>query len=633
MPLIRSRPHSPVSVASQRRGSARPQSASPAVSVANEATTLRAAWPYLALLLVLSLVPFIPALRGEFLTFDDDAYVSANRFVTQGLTGASVRYAFTTFSEGNYHPLTWLSLILDAQLFGADPMGFHLTSMLLHALNTCLLFLVLGRAGATPAVALLAALLWAVHPTRTESVAWISERKDVLSSTFGLLAVHAYLGRGRSDRSEGTSAIWAAAGWMLLSLLSKAMFVTLPALLVLLDFWPLKRLRTPRDLLSSVVEKWPLWLLTLGFSALAVISQSSKAAMMDLERMPLSHRFPNAVMSYGRYLGLTLWPTDLAAFYPFPVDGWPAWLWPLVGVVLVVITLALLWQRERFPSLLVGWGWYVIALSPVSGLMQTGGQAMADRFTYVPTIGFFLAAIGLLPAAPERRRIAGAIAGAACVVLAAMTWFQAGYWRDTVTLMERTIAVTPLNLYARSSLAHAHMARGDNDQARAMYEEVLRTRPDIAQVHVNLGVIAAAKGEHERAIRHYQDGLAINPASFEAYNNLSAALLEMKRPREAAAALQEALRLEPGNPDALFNLGMAYSLSGEIQAAADTYQQVVELTPNDAEARYRLGVLRSHLGDRAGAEQQLRAALALDPRHAAANDALGQLLSAGGAAR
>jgi len=585
-----------------------------------------------ALVFVLALLPFLPALRAELLTFDDDAYVTANRFVLQGLTPSSVRWAFGTFSEGNYHPLTWLSLMLDAQLFGASPSGFHLTSLLLHGANASVFLLILLRTGAPPAAALLAALLWALHPLRVESVAWVSERKDVLSALFGLLAIHAYLATPPGTRPTSAT-LGRVALWMALSLLAKAMFVTLPALLLLLDLWPLGRLRGGmRALVAAVVEKWPLWLLSIGFSALAVISQRSRAAMMDLERMPLAHRFPNAVVSYGRYVGATLWPTDLAAFYPFPVDGWPSWLWLGTGVGLLALTVLLWTLRDRWPSLLVGWGWYGIALLPVSGVMQTGGQALADRFTYLPTMGFFLAAVGVLPAAPARRRLLAAFAVAACIVLSVASWRQTGYWRDTITLMERTLAVTPLNLFAQSQLAHAHLARGEHAKAQALYERVLGIRPDIAQVQINLGVIAAASGDQEGAIARYRRAIELEPGSFEAHNNLAAALLELKRPQEAAVALQEALRLRPDDPAALFNLGMAYASAGNVAGAADAYQTVVTLTPDDAEARYRLGVLRSHLGDRASAARELRAALALDPAHAGAADALRQLEASAAAA-
>jgi Tfp pilus assembly protein PilF len=588
-------------------------------------TDSRRAWPTWALVAVvgvLSVLPYLPALRAEFLTFDDDAYVTENRFVRQGLAVPSIRWAFTTFSEGNYHPLTWLSLMLDAEVWGVDPAGFHLTSILLHAANAIVLLLILLRVGAPAAAAVLGALVWAMHPLRVESVAWISERKDVLSALFGLLAVHAYLGpRERGDERRG--AVWRAAPWMALSLLCKAMFVTLPALLVLLDFWPLGRIRSTRDLVRSVLAKWPLWLLAVAFSVLAVLSQSSRAAMMDLSRMPLTVRVPNALMSYGRYLLATLWPSDLAAFYPFPVDGWPAWQWLVMAVVLFLTTLAVWLLRTRWPALLVGWGWYVIALSPVSGVMQTGGQAMADRFTYVPAIGLVLAAVGVLPAlTAARRRVAGTVAAVACVVLATFAWLQTALWRDTITLMQHTIAVTPLNLYAQSQLAHAYLARGDTDRALALYGEVQRVRPDIAQVQINLGVIAAQRGDQGKAIEHYRNAIALEPGSFEAHNNLAAALLELQRPQEAAAALEQALRIRPDDPDALFNVGMAYSQIGNLPAAAEVYERVVALTPDDAEARYRLGVLKLHLGDRGRAIAELRAALAAAPQHAGAAAAL-----------
>jgi Flp pilus assembly protein TadD len=577
-----------------------------------------------AVVALLAVLPYLPALRAEFLTYDDDAYVTANRFVLQGLTWPSVRWAFTTFSEGNYHPLTWLSLMLDAQLWGANPTGFHLQSLLLHGANAALLVLILGRAGAGPLVAALSALVWAVHPLRVESVAWISERKDVLSALFGLLAVHAYL-RSRDGERDDTRAVAHAAFWMALSLLCKAMFVTLPALLVLLDFWPLGRVRTARDVVHAAVAKWPLWLLAAGFSVLAVVSQGSRGAMADLDALPLASRLSNALVSYVRYVGGTLWPRDLAAFHPYPVDGWPLWQPAAALGLLLAVTVAVWWLRDRLPSLLVGWGWYVIALLPVSGVMQTGGQALADRFTYLPTIGFVLAVVGALPRAPERRRVVAAVAAVAsvaCGVLAALAWRQSGLWRDTVTLMEHTVAVTPFNLYARSQLAQAYMARGDAARAQALYEEVLRAKPGIAQVQINLGVLAAERRDFATAIARYREGLAANPASFEGWNNLAAALLEERRGAEAADALGRALQLRPQDPDALFNLGIARGLAGDVAGAADAYAAVASLTPEDAEAHYRLGILALQLGQRERGIPALRRALALAPDHAGAAAAL-----------
>jgi tetratricopeptide (TPR) repeat protein len=409
------------------------------------------------------------------------------------------------------------------------------------------------------------------------------------------------------------------------------MMVTLPALLLLLDFWPRRRLRTLRDGVPLALEKWPLWLLTFAFSGIAVLTQSSETALAGLDRLPLDHRLPNAVMSYGRYLVGTLWPLDLAAFYPYPVDGWPTWQWVATAIALAAITAALWLVRERYPSLIVGWAFYGVSLSPVSGVMQTGGQAMADRFTYLPTIGLVLGVVGALPALlaqPERRRIAGVAAAVACAILAVLTWVQTGYWRDTVTLMRHAVDVTDFNLYARSSLAHAHLARGETEVARQLYEEVLQVRPDIAQVNVNLGIIAAGKGDYPRAIEYYGAAIRADERNYEAYNNLGAALIDSKRSQEATQVLERAAQLRPDDPDVLFNLGMAQAQSGNVAAAAQTYERVAQLAPRDAESRFRAGVLRQRLGDRAAAEQHLRAALALQPNHAQASEALRQLQSA-----
>ena len=581
----------------------------------------------------LAVLPFVPALGGAFLTFDDDVYVTGNPVVRGGLSPAGLAWALRSFTTGNWHPLTWASLMLDAQVHGADPRGFHLTNLLVHGANAVLLFALLARVADSIAFAAAGALLWAVHPLRVESVAWISERKDVLSAFFGLLAVHAWLGSrprdllapGRPLDRTRKPALAATALALAASLACKPMLVTLPVLLLLLDAWPLGRLGSPADLPRRIAEKWPLWLLSLVASALAILAQRGAGAIMRLDHLPFAQRLANASLAPLRYLGLTGLPIDLAAVMPFPARGFGATA-GLAGAVALLAATAGTWAlRGRFPSLLVGWLWFLVALLPVAGLVQVGVQSIADRYTYVPTMGLALGAVGAIAAtalgAPARRVLAGAalVAGA---VLSVLAWRQSGRWQDTVTLMEHTLSVTGPNPFARGSLAYALMDRGEDRRALELYAQVLTERPGLAQVHVNMGIMEARSGSLERAVGHYGSALAVAPDSVEAWNDLGAALLQLGDHAGAADALGHATRLDPGQADAWFNLGMAHHARGDLGPALEAYGRAATLAPGDAETRYRIGLALDGLGRPEEARAAWRKALRLQPGHAGAATAL-----------
>ncbi|MFM8411323.1 MAG: hypothetical protein ACKOCT_13715, partial [Alphaproteobacteria bacterium] len=408
-------------------------------------------WPLAVFLL--AALPFLPALGGAFLTFDDDVYVTANPMVRDGLTARGLAWAVRSFDTGNWHPLTWASLMLDAQLHGLSPGGFHLSNLLLHGANATLLFLLLARVAGSLPVAAAGAIAWAVHPLRTESVAWISERKDLLSAFFGLLAVHAWLGSsprdllrpGRAIERSAPPRIAATTLLLAASLACKPMLVTLPLLLLLLDAWPLGRLADAGDVPRRVVEKWPLWALAALSSAVAIVAQRGAGAVARFDRLPLAERLANAAISPLRYLALTAWPSGLAAVVPFPESGWGAAAGLGAAGLLAAISLACWLVRRRLPSLVVGWGWFLVALLPVAGLVQVGVQSIADRYTYVPTMGLALGLVGAFPVlvpGPAARRAAAGLAAAACALLAALAWRQSLAWRDTATLMEQAIAAT-----------------------------------------------------------------------------------------------------------------------------------------------------------------------------------------------
>ena len=616
-------------VARSRTGSG---GARPRATAAPEAEGATSPWWTVAVFLLAAL-PFLPALGGSFLTFDDDVYVTSNPMVRDGLTTRGLAWAETSFETGNWHPLTWASLMLDASLHGLSPAGFHFTNLLLHAANAALVFVLLARVAGSRPVAAAGAIAWAVHPLRVESVAWISERKDVLSAFFGLLAVHAWLGSravdlvrpGRPIDRAHAPRVAATAALLALSLACKPMLVTLPVLLLLLDAWPLGRLRETSDLPRLALEKWPLWILAALSSAVTVAAQRGAGAVARLDRLPLGERLANAAISPLRYLGLTAWPTGLAAVVPFPESGWGAAAGLGAAAMLVAVSAGCWLARRALPSLGIGWAWFLVALLPVAGVVQVGVQSIADRYTYVPSIGLALGLVGAFPAlvpAGVARRAAAGLATAACALLATLAWRQCHAWLDTVVLMERTLAATGPNPFARSSLALALMDRGEDRRAIELYEQVLAERPGLAQVHVNLGILEARNGGTERAIAHDRAAIAVAPDSLEAWNDLGAVLLQRGDTAQAADAFAHATRIEPGRADAWFNLGSAELARGALPAALDAFRRAASLAPDDADARYRGGVVAAALGRRDEAVADWREALRVAPDHAGAAAAL-----------
>ena len=484
-------------------------------------------WQMAAFLGFVTVALYWPATSHEFVNYDDDVYVTENVHVQQGLTWENVEWAFVTPVIGNWHPVTMLSHMLDCQLFGLKPWGHHLTSVLLHALNTVLVFLFLrGLTGAFWRSALVSALFgW--HPLHVESVAWVAERKDVLSSCFGLLALIFYSRygqkRSRIERRElhagsGSVALnprsWAldycmALLFFALGLMSKPMLVTWPFVLLLLDYWPLGRLKlSTRNPQFSTVwrlvwEKIPFFTLTVLCSVVTFVLQQRGSILTWGETLPLGARGGNALISYCRYLGKLFWPTDLAVFYPHPAY-WPLLKVLLAGGMLVGITTFCCWQR-RHPFLLMGWLWFVGTLVPVIQLVvESGAHAMADRYTYIPSLGVLLLVVwgGCELTKGWRYQVlslslAGSVALVACL---ALTWQQLGYWTDSTTLFRHALAVTENNWLAHNNLGVALGREGQTDEAIRQFQEAIRLNPNYGQAHNNLGVALGRKGELDEAI-------------------------------------------------------------------------------------------------------------------------------------
>ncbi len=620
-------------------------------------------------LAVAVLLVFGRGLGNRFVNYDDDVYVTSNRHVQQGLTPATVRWALTTFDAANWHPLTWLSLELDSQLYGPErPWGYHLTSLLWHAANSVLLFYLFRRLTGMVWRSALVAGLFALHPLHVESVAWVAERKDVLSTFFGLLAILAYAGyvaRPGAARSLGVLAAYA------LSLAAKPMLVTLPFLLLLLDYWPLGRFprqgkagpddrvraeapradRPARSPAFLVVEKIPLLALAAGSSLVTLWAQRAGGATRALEGLPLPLRLANAVVAYAGYLAKAVWPVGLNPLYPHPLDRLPAWKIVGAGMFLAVVTVLGVWQRRRRPYLLVGWLWYLGTLVPVIGLVQVGTQAMADRYTYLPLVGIFVMGVWWLGDALARRAVApAAVAAASCAVLGACAtaaWLQVGYWHDSVALWRHTLAADADNPIAHYNLGLALEAGGKGDEAREQYRQAIRQNPRYVDAHTNLGIMLIKRGDVNGALEQLRASAALRPGRADLRTNLAQALLVAGRSREALAEavealhidpksalahvlagqvltgtgnyaagerhLRDALALQPDFADAHYWLGVSLQAQHRGDEALGHYAEALRLAPNSPQARNKLGMARAQRGDWRSAEENLALAVRLAP--------------------
>jgi tetratricopeptide (TPR) repeat protein len=540
---------------------------------------------------------YSPTLAHPFIRYDDQDYVFENPHVRAGLTWGSIRWSFTAFDCANWHPLTWLSLELDAQLWGVERAGgFHGTNVLLHTANTFLLSLVLIRLTGSVGRSLLVAALFGLHPLHVESVAWVAERKDVLSTLFGLLTLAAYGAYSHRPGTWNYVLVLAAFG---LGLLAKPMLVTLPFVLLLLDYWPLRRLPPGRETggwSRLLIEKLPLFLLALASCIVTFVAQRRGGSVGSVAEYPLGLRIENALGSYVIYLRKTLWPSDLAAFYPHPgIEITPASALIAGGSLVALTVLSLsLWRRQ--PYVPVGWLWYLGTLIPAIGLVQVGEQGMADRYTYFPLIGLFLLAVwgisDLVIANRALRLLAGALAAFVFAGLVVQSLIQVRYWRDDVALWRHALQVTPKNWYA----------------------------------HLNLAEILVAQGRPREAIPEYQGCLAIRPDLVATRNNLAAELHKLGRADEALAEYRQVLERDPQSAPALHNLAALLSERGEDTEAIAAFQQELALDATSAQTHYDLGVLFLELRRLDEAAEMLRQALKLDPRGPLVFGALGQVL-------
>jgi Tfp pilus assembly protein PilF len=526
-------------------------------------------------LIAVTLAVYAQVISHQFIILDDNSYIRDNPIVNRGLTLRGIAWAFTTFHAANWHPLTWLSHMLDSQIFGLNAGGHLLVNALIHASNTLLLFLLLRRVTGAKWRSAIVAALFALHPLHVESVAWAAERKDTLSTFFGLLSLMAYA-RYVETPSWKRYALVAIA--LALGLMAKPMLVTWPFVLLLLDYWPLRRFQWQRAtgtegfvraLVPLVREKLPLFCLVAASMVITFIAQSHGGAVRTFVQVPVSLRLSNAIVSYAKYLFLTVWPSDLTLYYPFARTGVPAWQLLCAIVPLAVITTFAFRQARARPYLLVGWLWFVGTLVPVIGLLQVGGAAMADRYHYVPSIGLFVAFVFGLSDLARAFRIDRAAIGALTItvfsILACLTAVQIGRWRNSATLFQYTLSLTPDNRMIENNLGTILGESGRYDEAAAHFAKALQTKPDFLEVitdddiRENLGLLLARQGKAAEAVEQLNEALRLNPNSAEAHNNLGVILLRLGKAEESIPHFSAAIRLKPELAVARDNLKRAQS--------------------------------------------------------------------------
>jgi len=620
----------------------------------------------LALLLALATIAlYWPATRHDFISLDDPAYVTSNVHVQHGLTLSDAHWAFASVVSDNWHPLTMLSHMLDCQLYGLEPWGHHLTNVLLHAANTALVFLLFRYlTGAFWRSAFVAAL-FGYHPLHVESVAWVAERKDVLSTFFGLLSLIFYAryakaesrkrkaeSRNKETESYGffpssilrplsSPAYYLSLGCLALGLMSKPMLVTLPFVLLLLDYWPLNRMRiaespTPmpgqagmRNFKMLLLEKIPFFALAALICVVTFVVQNHGAAVRSVENFPMGARIGNALVSYCQYLVGIFWPRNLAVFYPYP-EKLSLLIVVTAGMVLAGLS-AVVWLNRRVrPFMLMGWLWFCGTLVPVIGLVQVGEQAKADRYMYIPSLGIFILVVWCLyDLYRDRKNRLMTLSAAGVLSLlfcCGLTRQQLGYWRNDETLMHHAIDVTRNNYLAHNILGNALMQKGQVDDAITHFQEAIRIAPIYTQAHYNLGVAYDKKDRLDDAIAQYQAAISLDPKYAEACYNMGLDFCQKGRFDEAIVQFQDAIRSKPDYAEAWNNLGNVLVIKGELNPAISQFQEAIRLKPDYADAHYNLATTFMKTGQIDEAIKEFQEDIRLNPNDTDARNKLARAL-------
>ena len=559
----------------------------------------REVWICMFLVLV-TLAVYFQVGKFDFTNYDTAEYVYENAYVKDGLTAESIRWAFSAIHRSNWHPVTWLSHMLDVQLFGLNPGAHHWTSVGFHLANTLLLFMVLRLMTGNIWRSGFVAALFAIHPLHVQSVAWVAERKDLLSTFFGLLAIWGHI---RYVQLPTIGRFMAVLLFFILSLMSKPMMVTLPFVLLLLDYWPLERFRfgfnpevnhhSPQFAFKAalILEKIPLLVVSAVSCTITVYAQQKGGALGSSVDYSFYVRMANALVSYVSYIGQMVWPGNLAVFYPHP-GVLPGWRIIVAGILLTGITcLAIKFVKSK-PWLMVGWLWFLGTLVPVIGLVQVGTQAMADRYTYVPLIGLFIIIAWGVPDLLKRftyQKVGLAvIAGLVTITLSIVSWGQVKTWQSSVTLFERALAVTKNNYVAHNNLGHYRLQEGRLTEAINHFSMAVEINPKFELAYLNLGVTLSRQGKIDEAIRSYTCALKVKPDFVVAYNNLGNALYRQGKYQKAITNYLQAMQIDPNYAEAYNGMGAALIRLGEIEKAVVFFKKALQINPNYTNAQNNL---------------------------------------------
>ena len=603
------------------------------------------------LLVIATFIAYMQVLKYGFITsFDDTKYLTSNWNIKAGLTKESIVWAFSTSYASNWHPVTWLSHMLDYELYGMEPFGHHLTSLIFHITNTLLLFGVLLKMTGALWRSGLVAVLFALHPLNVESVAWVSERKNVLSTFFLLLTLWAYV-KYVDKKNAGNYLLVIL--FLALGLMSKPMLVTLPFVLLLLDFWPLKRFSEVRPT-RLILEKVPLFILLIGSCVTTFIAQRSGGAIRSSEFSSLYFRIANALVSYFDYLRNMLWPSGLSVFYPHPGNALPIWKPLACTIVLVVVTIWVVKGIRRAPYLAVGWFWYLGTLVPVIGIVQVGEQAMADRYTYVPLIGIFIAIAWSLPEQIKTRKekLLPILSGIVISLLIALTWIQVSHWKNSITLFKHAINVTdtkylgvatihaflgdayhregelgvaisefkksldldPSNLYSLNNLAATLAEQGNLKEGLGYAQKLSRLQPDYTPGLITMGNILEETGKLDQAQIYYEQVLERDSDSFENYLNLANILYRKGNLEGAIPHYKKVITLNPNLLEAHYNLGNIFGQMGQPIDAKKEFEQAIRCDKKQPLPHYGLGLIELQAGNYLKAIEAFEQALSINPK-------------------
>jgi len=589
------------------------------------------------LLLAFTLVTYAPSLRDGFVNYDDPAYVTHNPHVLQGVSPANILWAFQSSSEANWHPLTWISHMVDVQIYGLNSAGHHFTSLLLHLLNVALVLYLLRAATGSLWRSAAVAALFALHPLNVESIAWVSERKTVLSVFFLLLTLLAY---GWYVKKPGVLRYLAIAFFFTLGLLSKPLVITLPFALLLLDYWPLRRLPDPFEtkggekftgiLAKLALEKAPLFLFVVLSSWITVLAQRQAGALAHDGALPFLWRLKNAAWSYVAYLGKAIWPANLAVFYPHPEASLSLAKVAIALALLVALTgVTVRFREHRY--LLAGWLWYLGTMLPMIGIVQVGRQAMADRYAYLPFLGLFVAIVWLAGDMAPRAKISPSMIAASgmavLVVLASVTFLQLSYWMNSYTLFNHAVQVTRNNYVAENDLGEALVGMGKPELALSHFVAATQDAPNFSTGHYNLAVQLQKQNRLEEARREYLMDLQYvgDPVeAAQAHNNLGVLYLTQGKSEDAVSELNVALQIDPAKQNSYLSRGIAEYKSGKFAPAETDFSHATSLSPSP-QASFWLGRVRETRGDFAGATSAYRQAVQIAPDMAEATQRLNAL--------